>query len=56
LAFIFYALFKVVNRILSALVAFFILVATAIETAPYGSTSGYHRGCVSIAAAVSPPS
>jgi hypothetical protein len=32
LALIFYDLFKVVNRSLSALVAFFILVATAIET------------------------
>jgi hypothetical protein len=32
-ALIFYELFKVVNRILSALVAMFILVATAIETA-----------------------
>ena len=33
LAFIFYDLFKVVNRSFSALVAFFILVATAIESA-----------------------
>jgi hypothetical protein len=33
LALIFYDLFKVVNRSLSALVAFFILVATAIESA-----------------------
>ena len=33
LALIFYDLFKVVNQPLSALVAFFILVATAIETA-----------------------
>jgi hypothetical protein len=33
LALIFYDLFKVVNRSFSALVAFFILVATAVESA-----------------------
>jgi hypothetical protein len=33
LALIFYDLFKVVNRSFSALVAFFIFVATAIESA-----------------------